>query len=179
MSKLSHLGENRIETLRSRAMGVRKAEKEQTQEEKAFLGKFALESVQKKNLQISVSTRNFTITIDEPPASGGDDIAPSPVEVLLAAFAGCLHVNWVIYLSFAKIEVEHLKVKMESGLDMRYVLTTPEYPPRLKNVKIITEIKSDASMKKLEHVLEKVKRTCPVGGSLHPDITREYIIKKI
>ena len=38
-----------------------------------------------------IKTGNHNIIIDEPPAFGGEDTAPSPVAMLLASLAGCIN----------------------------------------------------------------------------------------
>ena len=44
-----------------------------------------------------IKTGGHTVVIDEPPAFGGEDTAPSPVAMLLASLAGCINAigQWV------------------------------------------------------------------------------------
>jgi len=43
--------------------------------------------------RIRVRSSKFEMIIDEPESMGGTDMGPSPVQVLLMALAGCLHVT--------------------------------------------------------------------------------------
>jgi uncharacterized OsmC-like protein len=51
--------------------------------------RFNAASQGKDGLHRQVKIRDFTLEVDEPPALGGKDRAPNPVEYALAALATC------------------------------------------------------------------------------------------
>ena len=53
---------------------------------------FSIDATGDSATKTTVSARDFTFVVDEPPALGGDDAGPNPVEYLLGALAGCLNV---------------------------------------------------------------------------------------
>jgi putative redox protein len=52
---------------------------------------------QRQNFTHDVKAGDHTITVDEPPESGGDDLGPSPQELLAAALASCTAVTMEMY----------------------------------------------------------------------------------
>ncbi|MFW5645389.1 MAG: OsmC family protein, partial [Bacteroidota bacterium] len=64
-----------------------------------------------------VKARNFEIIVDEPEALGGTDVAPNPVEYVLAAFAGCLNVMGHLVAKEMGFELKNLKIDIEGNLN--------------------------------------------------------------
>ncbi len=64
-------------------------------------------------------SKNFTISIDEPVELLGENTAPNPQEVLMAAFNACMLVGYVAGASMRGIELEILKIETEGELDLR------------------------------------------------------------
>ncbi len=140
----------------------------------SFLNSLEVEASQVKDLQIRVQARNHVINIDQSPAAGGDGTAQSPIETLLVAAAACLELNWIAYSSAFNLDVQRVSVKVEGKIDQRYLLSGAETPARLKSLKITSLIVTTENRDKIERVYQKVLQYCPVSGSLHPDIHKEY-----
>jgi putative redox protein len=146
--------------------------------EQAFLRQIRAEARQVKNLQIRAAVGKHTLNIDEPLEGGGDDTAQSPVDTLLASLAACIEVNWIAYSSAFNLDIREAVVEVEGTIDRRFLLSgTNSVPARLKAVKIISHIVTSAPRENVERVHQKVQQTCPVSGSLHPDIKKEYSIE--
>ena len=58
---------------------------------------FSVASEGKDGLHRSVSIRGFSVEVDEPPALGGKDKAPNPVEYALAALATCQEITYRLH----------------------------------------------------------------------------------
>ena len=52
---------------------------------------------QREKFTHDVKAGDHVITVDEPPESGGDDLGPSPQELLAAALASCTAVTMEMY----------------------------------------------------------------------------------
>ncbi len=144
--------------------------------ETSFLNFLEVEASQVKDLQIRVQARNNVINVDQSPAAGGDGTAQSPTETLLAATAACLELNWIAYSSVFNLNIKKVSVKIEGALDQRFVLSGAGIPARLKFLKIISKVLSSDPRDKIERVYQKVLQYCPVSGSLHPEIRKEYFL---
>ncbi len=152
------------------------ADQKQGLPDSSFLNSLEVEASQVKDLQIRVQARNHVIKVDQSPAAGGDGTAQSPIETLLAAAAACMELNWIAYSSAFNLEIQKVSVKVEGKLDQRYLLNGAEIPARLKSLKVTSLIISAENRDKIERVYKKVLQYCPVSGSLHPNIHKEYIL---
>src|SRR6056297_1025289 len=79
--------------------------------------KFKINARSESAAKTIVKARNFEIVVDEPEALGGTDVAPNPVEYVLAAFAGCLNVIGHLVAQEMGIELKNLKIEMEGDLN--------------------------------------------------------------
>lgn len=66
--------------------------------------------------------RNFVLHCDEPPALGGRDQAPNPVELLAAGLCGCLTAGIATNAALFDTALEKLEVEVRCDWDMRGVL---------------------------------------------------------
>jgi len=147
--------------------------------ESAYMGKFKVVAEQKENMQVEISVQDYKIIADEPLPYGKDE-GPSPMDLLLAGYAGCFEMTWLYLCSISNLDVEEIKVEISAEMDGRDSLKGPKSPPpRLLSMKIHTILKSNESEKKLERILTKARHDCSVGGSLHPDIEKEYTLEII
>ena len=61
----------------------------------------------------TVAVRNHRLTVDEPPAVGGDDLGPSPHDLYDAAVAACKALTMVWYANRKSIPLEDVAVSVE------------------------------------------------------------------
>ena len=147
--------------------------------ESSFTKKMKVVCTQHDNFQLQVHCRNHVVRIDEPQISAGDDTAMTPVEMLLCSYASCLEVSWLVYASVFDAKIDSIAVEIEGEMDRRYTLGKDEFPARYNKINVVFKIKSVEKMERLNHILERVQKTCGVGGSLHPDIEKKFSIMLI
>jgi len=146
--------------------------------EQAFLRQYHATVKQGKNLQVRVIIGKHTVNIDEPLDNGGDDTAPSPEDTLLVALGTCIELSWIVYSSAFNLDIREVVVNVEGSVDQRYMLSgVNNVPARMKAVKIISRVVTNAPREKVERVYQKVQLFCPINGSLHPDIKKEYSLE--
>ena len=63
--------------------------------------------------------RQFSLTVDEPPALGGSDAGPNPVELVLAGLATCQEITYRAYATALGVPLDSVSVKLEGVLDLR------------------------------------------------------------
>jgi putative redox protein len=80
---------------------------------------FSAGSRQVEGLRSETKIRQFCLTIDEPPALGGSDAGPNPVELVLAALASCQEITYRAYATALGVPLDSVSVKLEGSLDLR------------------------------------------------------------
>ena len=103
---------------------------------------------------------------DEPPALGGRDTAPNPVEQLLSALGNCLAVGYAANATILGIELKDLRVDLKGDLDLHVFLGFKEGHAGFDSVTATVTIDSDAPAEQLEELHPKVQASSPVGHTL-------------
>ncbi len=128
---------------------------------------FKVQGVSESHARIRVQSRNFSIVVDEPPALGGTDAGPNPVEYVLAALAGCLNVVGHIVAQEMQFTIQSLAVNAEGVLNPERLMNKPtEDRAGYKVVRVTLRVKADADAATLARWAEQVEQRCPVSDNL-------------
>ncbi len=106
------------------------------------------------------------ISFDEPPALGGTNTAPNPVEQLLGALGSCLVIGYAANASAAGIELRDVKIELEGDLDLHTFLGLGDGNAGFSTIQATVHIDSDAGAEAIEALHRKVVATSPVGHTL-------------
>ena len=132
-----------------------------------FVKNVIAETEQVKDLHVRTRIGDFIIESDEPETLGGSNLAPTPMQSLLASFSNCMEITALLYFSFAGMNINFIKVRVEATFDQRAALATKEAPlPGFYNYKVTWYIDSEEKHRKIKQVLKKVESLCPVRGSI-------------
>ena len=113
------------------------------------------------------TVRDFPpIVSDEPPALGGSDQGPNPVEQVIAALGNCLAVGYAANATAAGIEIRGLSIDIEGDIDLHTFLGLSEGNAGYSGISVKVNIDSDAAAEALEAIHDKVVNTSPVGHTL-------------
>ncbi|HEX6222577.1 MAG TPA: OsmC family protein [Acidimicrobiia bacterium] len=116
-------------------------------------------------------SRDFDpVPSDEPPALGGEDTAPNPVEQLLGALGNCLAVGYAANATAAGIELKSLRIELEGDLDLHAFLGLVDGHAGFETIKANVSIDSDATEDQIDELHDKVVATSPVGHTLQRSI---------
>lgn len=116
-------------------------------------------------------SRDFDpVPSDEPPALGGEDTAPNPVEQLLGALGNCLAVGYAANATASGIELKGLRIELEGDLDLHTFLGLDDGHAGFETIKAKVSIDSDATDSAIEELHRKVVSTSPVGHTLQASI---------
>lgn len=120
------------------------------------------------------SIRSFApIPSDEPPALGGGDTAPNPVEQLLGALGNCLAVGYAANATVAGIELRDVRVDLRGDLDLHVFLGLAEGHAGFDGIRATVTIDSPASRAELEALHAQVLASSPVGHTLRSAVPVE------
>ncbi|MCI8576296.1 MAG: OsmC family protein [Lachnospiraceae bacterium] len=121
----------------------------------------------RENLQVEVKARNFSLIVDEPEQSGGNNQGMNPVEMLLGSIAACQTITAAIYADFYGITLEELRVEVEGDMDSDgFSGADPAVRPGFQKIRSTFHIKSSAPRIQLVQLLKMVEKQCPVGDSI-------------
>ena len=133
---------------------------------KLFVKNLIAETEQVNDLHVRTKVDNFIIESDEPETLGGSNLAPNPMQSLLASFSNCLEITALLYFSFARMKINSVKVRVEATFDQRAALAVKGAPlPGFYNYDVTWYIDSEEKFRKIKQVLKKVETLCPVRGS--------------
>lgn len=119
----------------------------------------------------SALIRDFQpIPSDEPPALGGTDSAPNPVEQLLAALGNCLAVGYAANATARGIALNNLSIEIEGDLDLAVFLGLEDGHAGFDTIRAKVDIDSSATDEELADLHAHVLSTSPVGHTLGSSI---------
>jgi len=107
---------------------------------------------------------------DEPPALGGNDSAPNPVEQLLAALGNCLAVGYAANATARGIELTNLRIAVKGDLDLRSFLGLRPGHAGFGGITATVHLDSDATPGQLEDLHRAVVGSSPVGHTLQAPV---------
>jgi uncharacterized OsmC-like protein len=128
---------------------------------------FSIESTSETAARTIVSTRGFTLTVDEPQELGGTNLAPNPVEYILAGYAGCINVVAHLTARELNIEVKNLRISIKGNLNPARLLGTSlkeRAGYKSLDVHVNTDNEIEESLK--EQWLQEIENRCPVYDNL-------------
>jgi len=129
--------------------------------------KFSVSAHSENPTKTVVSARNFTLTVDEPANLGGTDHGATPVEYLLAAFAGCLNVVGHLIAKEMNINMKGIKIDLDGDLDpSRFTGKSKAERAGFKEIRVTITPDADADADVLAEWLKAVEDRCPISDNI-------------
>ncbi|QIX28752.1 OsmC family protein [Nocardioides sp. JQ2195] len=115
-----------------------------------------------------VRTTRFTMESDEPEALLGTDHAPNPGEYVLQALAGCYAATFAAQATVRGIELETLRLEMETDFDLQGFLGIDQrVRPGAQAIRVVVHATaSNASGEDLQALVEAVEAHSPIRDTL-------------
>ena len=121
------------------------------------LHNYHVEATRTQNLQLDVKARNFTVHVDEPETSGGENTGMNPTELLLSSIAACQTLTAVIFADFYGIKIDDIHVDVDGSLDPDgFSGMDPTVRPGFQTIHSTFRIKSSAPKVQLQQLLKMV-----------------------
>jgi uncharacterized OsmC-like protein len=106
--------------------------------------------------------RRFVIDIDEPLELLGENTAPNPQEMLMAAFNACIMVGYVAGAAVNGVRLESVEIETSGELDLRGFLgLDASVPPGYERISYVVRMKGDGTPEQFREIHETVMRTSP------------------
>ncbi|MFZ2196352.1 MAG: OsmC family protein [Thermodesulfovibrionales bacterium] len=121
-----------------------------------------------EDVRCSIKIREFApMSVDEPAALGGKDVAPNPVELVLAALGTCQEIMYSAYASVMGIQLTKVIVDVKGYLDLKGLFGMDEsVPAGFKKICYETSLESPADSETLRKLVQVVESHCPVYDTL-------------
>lgn len=120
----------------------------------------------RKGEQFLVKTEQFDIRISKNNTNQQLN-APSPIEYILAGYAGCINAVGVIVAKELNIDLESLKVEISGDINTdKYLGIETKERAGFNKIDVIVKPKADVSDEKLQNWLNTVESRCPVYDNL-------------
>ncbi|MDD1955684.1 OsmC family protein [Pseudomonas sp. 8209] len=106
--------------------------------------------------------RDFQIVSDEPVELLGENTAPGPMELLLAALNACMSVGYATGAAARGIKIKSLEIETDTNLDLRGFLGLDEsLNPGINEINYKVKICADAPQHQIEELHAHVIKTSP------------------
>ncbi|MEM6524218.1 MAG: OsmC family protein [Bacteroidota bacterium] len=128
---------------------------------------FSIKSKSESSAKTSVKVRDFELVIDEPDELGGTDVAPNPVEYILAGYAGCINVVAHIVAKEQNIRLKDLEIDIDGDLNPSKLFGS-SFEERAGYRNINVSLKTTTKLDKGQQIkwLKEVEYRCPVNDNL-------------
>ena len=128
---------------------------------------FKISAQSESSTKVIAKARQFEIVIDEPQNFGGNDDAPTPVETLLASYAGCLNVVLHILAKEKKIKINHINIDIKGSINPQRLLgISNDDRAGFKSLDLEVKIESEADGETIEKLINDAKDRCPINDNL-------------
>ena len=109
----------------------------------------------------------FKIFMDEPVELGGQNRAPSPLDFILAAHAGCLNYMTFFIAKELGIPVSGTEITVKGSLDpSKFAGTDRAVRAGYQSLEVNIHIKSPATSEQIARLQSEVEARCPVSDNL-------------
>ena len=126
------------------------------------LADFTAEASWEGSLSTRVSARQFAFVVAEPPALGGTDEAPNPIEYLLGSLNGCVSVVVETVAKELEIPVTALETHATGTIDLRGFLGTADVSPHFQQLTLTLTLTTPVPESELDELKAQVLRRCPL-----------------
>jgi len=120
---------------------------------------------------VADNTRKHTVTLDLPPAKGGDDKGPTALELALMSLADCAVTIYADVAKKSKVALKNLEAEVEAE--------QISGSPVIKNVSLMIAVESDARKGMLEALWRRTEANCPVVAIFKEAIPIKATLKAV
>jgi uncharacterized OsmC-like protein len=113
--------------------------------------------------EVELRTGRHTITVDEPPSLGGQDVAASPVNLALVALASCQAITYRFWAEHLGIALDDVDVEVDADIDLRgFFGFDDDVRPGFGDIRVTVTPRGPESPERYEALTRAVDEHCPV-----------------
>ncbi|SHK84354.1 Uncharacterized OsmC-related protein [Pseudonocardia thermophila] len=116
-----------------------------------------------EGVRTHVRINGHSLLVDEPPALGGEDAAPNPVETALAGLLSCQVVTYRFWAAELGIPLDDITIDVEGDLDVRgFFGADDSVRPGFGEVRVVVTLSGPAGEERYRELAATVDAHCPV-----------------
>lgn len=116
---------------------------------------------------VEVECGAHQVVMDQPKSAFGNDAGPTPLEMILAALAGCFGTIGRFLAHQRKIELRSMHFAIQADYDPNGLLgRDANVRPGFQALRLQVEIDADLSHEQKQAFLQEVERRCPLADNL-------------
>ena len=120
----------------------------------------------RNNEQFVVKAENFDVRISKNQNHPELD-APSPIEYILAGYAGCIHAVGTLVAKELNLDLKSLKIEISGEINVDKFLGNPTADRAgFKSIEVLVKPTAEATTEELQNWLKIVESRCPVYDNL-------------
>ncbi|MGE5704084.1 MAG: OsmC family protein [Clostridia bacterium] len=128
-----------------------------------------------QGVQNEVKVREFQpFHMDEPATLGGTDVAPNPVEMLIAAAGSCFAITFEVLASQNGIVLKEVSVNVEADLNAAVFLGLEEGYGGIFNPSVTIKAVTSASENEVRQIAKQALAKSPVLASLKHEVQLRF-----
>ena len=129
-------------------------------------------------MKIECHAGKHTLYIDQPPAAGGSDAGPTPLEFYQLSLAGCLSSVARIVAKQQSIDLRSMEVVVSGSLDTDVLLgKRNDLRAGFEELAVTVTVNADLTPEQKREFLEEVERRCPVSENTKNPTPVRLVIK--
>lgn len=137
-----------------------------------------IDAVQLDGFKIEVKARQHLAYVDQPPAGGGTDSGPTPLEYLFFSLASCVVTIGHIIARQKHLPVRKIEVHVEGEVDTDVFMgKSSEARAGFSEIRVHTKIDADMSQAEKEAFLHEVDLRCPISDNIHNLTPIQFIVE--
>ena len=131
-----------------------------------------------EGFRIDVAARDFNMIVDQPPAMGGVDSGPNPLEVALASLAACMVTIGKIIAKQERIDLRGMTCKVEGDLETAVLMGKATEPRAgFVDIRMALDIDADMTAEEKHTFVEKIEARCPISDMIANSTPVSFVIK--
>lgn len=138
----------------------------------------SVDAVQVDGFKIETKSRQHVAIVDQPPAGGGTDAGPTPLEYLFVSLAGCIVTIGHIVAKQRQLPVRKIECHVEGELDTDVLMgKSTAVRPGFQSIRVHTKVDADMSQEEKEAFIRDVDARCPISDNVHNLTPVEYVVE--
>lgn len=127
----------------------------------------SVDAIQVDNFKIETRSRQHIAIVDQPPAGGGTDAGPTPLEYLFISLGGCIVTIGNIIAKQRRLPVRKIEAHVEGELDTDVLMgKSTAVRPGFSSIKIQVKVDADMTKEEKEAFIHDVDARCPISDNV-------------
>ena len=127
----------------------------------------SVEAVLLEGYKIEVKSRQHVSIVDQPPAGGGGDAGPTPLEYLFVSLAGCVATIGQIIAKQQQLPLCGISVKIDDDLDTDVLMgKRSDVRAGFEGIRVKVAIDGDMTQQEKEQFVRDIDARCPISDNI-------------